>query len=134
MRPFVAFASIVLLLLASLTFAQTPRHEEIRFRKGASSATLTGAIKGYESVDYTLRAKGGQSMVAELKPNNASTYFNVLPPGSEEALFVGSVAGNRFEGALPADGVYTLRVYLMRNAARRNESSTFEFKVGVTGG
>ena len=34
---------------------------------------------------------------------------------------------------LPADGTYVVRVYLMRNAARRNESSTYTLDVAVTG-
>jgi hypothetical protein len=34
---------------------------------------------------------------------------------------------------LPADGDYTVRVYLMRNAARRNETSSFTLTVRVTG-
>ena len=38
-------------------------------------------------------------------------------------MFVGSTSGNRFSGVLPTDGDYAIRVYLMRNAARRNESA-----------
>jgi len=34
---------------------------------------------------------------------------------------------------LPADGDYKVRVYLMRNAARRNEVSNYELTVTVTG-
>jgi hypothetical protein len=34
---------------------------------------------------------------------------------------------------LPADGDYKVRVYLMRNAARRNEVSSYELTVSVTG-
>ena len=63
------------------------------------------------------------------KPSNLSAYFNVLPPGSDEAMFIGSTSGNRFEAALPADGIYTIRVYLMRNAARRNETAQYTLQV-----
>ena len=43
---------------------------------------------------------------------STSAYFNVLPPGSEEAIFTGPTAGAHFEGTLPQDGDYRVRVYL----------------------
>ena len=109
------------------------RQEQIRFEKGASGTTITGMIKGDQIVDYQLLASEGQSMVAILKPTNLSVYFNILPPGSDVAIFVGSTAGNRFETELLADGVYTIRVYLMRNAARRDETAHYTFEVGISG-
>jgi hypothetical protein len=118
---------------APVTAAADPkiREVEVRFKKGETSATLKGKLQGYETVDYKVRASAGQSMVVILKPNHASAYFNVLPPGSEEALFVGSTSGNRYEGTLPAAGTYTIRAYLMRNAARRNETASYKLEVGV---
>jgi hypothetical protein len=55
-------------------------------------------------------------------------------PGSKDAaMFVGSTSGSEWTGQLAADGDYALRVYLMRSAARRNESANFTLTVGVTG-
>jgi hypothetical protein len=120
------------LLLALLLFAGTPapaladiRPEQVRFEKGRNGATLKGSIKGDEIFDYRLRARAGQILDVNLQADNRSAYFNVLPPDDETALFVGSVSGNSFNGALPRDGEYTVRVYLMRNAARRNESAHY---------
>jgi hypothetical protein len=113
--------------------AQPIRQQQIQFKKGESGATIKGSIQGDQTVDYKLRAAAGQSMVVNFKPSNASGYFNVLPPGSEEALFVGSTSGNRFETTLPASGEYTIRVYLMRNAARRSEKTSYTLEVGVSG-
>lgn len=48
-------------------------------------------------------------------------------------MFVGSTSGNRFSDLLPSDGDYTVRVYLMRNAARRNESANYTLNVGISG-
>jgi hypothetical protein len=109
------------------------RQEPVEFRKGSTHATLKGKIKGYQGVDYLLRGKAGQKLTVDFKPENSSAYFNVLPPGSEEALFVGSTSGDRYEGELPADGTYTVRVYLMRNAARRNETAAYTLDVGIGG-
>jgi hypothetical protein len=115
--------------------AQSIETKQVRFAPGASSATLKGAITGRRTVDYRLRAKAGQTMSVTLKTSNLSNYFNVLPPGSSDvALFVGSTGGNEWTGALAADGEYTIRVYLMRSAARRNETANYTLTVGITGG
>ena len=131
------FACILagLLLAASPAAAEVQiRKEQVLFKKGASGATITGKIKGRQIVDYQLNASSGQSLVATFQPSNLSAYFNVLPPGSETALFVGSSSGSRFEGQLPADGRYTIRVYLMRNAARRNETANYTLALSITDG
>lgn len=104
----------------------------IQFAKGTSSATIKATLKGDQTVDYKLRAKAGQTMQVSMKTSNASSYFNVLPPGSKgEAIFIGSRDGNDWTGALPKDGEYTVRVYLMRNAARRNEVANYTLTVGI---
>lgn len=105
----------------------------VHFQKGSSSITLEGTIKGSETIDYKLRAMNGQTMNVTLKSNNLSNYFNVLPPGSNDvAMFVGSTGGNKWTGALTADGDYKIRVYLMRNAARRNETANYKLTIGIT--
>lgn len=44
-------------------------------------------------------------MTVEMQTKSTSAYFNVLAPGSEEALFRGEVAGEpRWSGALPSSG------------------------------
>lgn len=107
----------------------------VQFAKGASSATVKGQLKGDQTVDYKLRAKAGQTMQVKLKASNASAYFNVLPPGSQgDAIFVGSTSGNEWTGVLPNDGEYAVRVYLMRNAARRNEVARYTLNVGIGAG
>ncbi|MDH4115480.1 MAG: hypothetical protein OEU89_08410, partial [Burkholderiaceae bacterium] len=107
----------------------------LHFAKGASSATVKGSLTGSKTIDYKLRARAGQTMTVSLKTANTANYFNVLPPGSKDvAIFVGSTSGNEWTGQLEADGEYTVRVYLMRSAARRNEAANFTLTVGVTGG
>jgi hypothetical protein len=118
----------------SSALAQVPiRKEPVHFKAGESGATINGTIKGDDTVDYLLSARKGQSMVVTLEATNRSAYFNVSAPGSEEALFVGSTSGNKYEGTLPASGEYTVRLYLMRNAARRGETSTYTIRFAVAG-
>jgi len=125
----------VLLAASSSTLAADGiESRPLQFAKGTSSATVKGSIRGEQTIDYKLRAKAGQTMNVTLKTSNGANYFNVLPPGSAgEAIFVGSTSGNEWMGQLPADGEYTVRVYLMRSAARRNEAANYTLTVGISG-
>ena len=105
--------------------------ERVQFARGASSATLHGNLHGYDTVDYVLGAGRGKTLNVRLQSTNASAYFNVTRQGADEALFIGSTSGNQFSGQLPANGDYVVRVYLMRNAARRDEHANYTLTVGV---
>lgn len=91
----------------------------------ANSATFKGVVKGYASIDYRFEGQAGRRLRVDLHSRNPSLYFNVLREGQDEAIFIGSVGGARYEAALPADGAYRIRVYLMRNAARRGAQALF---------
>ncbi|MXR36764.1 PliI family lysozyme inhibitor of I-type lysozyme [Craterilacuibacter sinensis] len=110
------------------------QQKTVVFDKGATSTSIKDQLKGDQTIDYQLRAHAGQQVRVDFAPSNSSAYFNLLPPGTEEALFVGSTLGNHYSGVLPTDGVYTIRVYLMRNAARRNETTRYTIKVGIAPG
>lgn len=134
------FRSLVLALALCAGHLETHAADGIEtrnvtFAKGKSSARIEASIKGDRTIDYVLRAKAGQTMKVEMKSRNRSAYFNVLPPGSNDvAIFVGSTSGDSFGDRLPADGAYRIRVYLMRNAARRGETAKFTLNVSITGG
>ena len=109
------------------------RQEKVQFAKGASSAVIKGQLKGDAMVDYVVRAAAGQTLSVELQKTNAQNYFNVMPPGSTgRAMFVGD-SGENYSGVLPTDGDYIVRVYLMRPAARRGESSNYTLTIGASG-
>ncbi len=105
----------------------------VHFTQGKSSATLHGVIKGDQTIDYTLRARAGQTMRVALQTDKGANSFNVLPPGSEAAIAIGDTLGNTWAGPLPVDGEYRIRVFLLRSAARRNESAKFTLTVAITG-
>ncbi len=127
-------AAWIALLALNLHAAEGIRKVPVHFKKGASQATIHGRIKGRETIDYVLRARAGQTMTVNLKTSNPMAYFNVLPPGSDEAIFIGQVGGAHFEGKLPESGDYRIRVYLIPAAARRNESAKYTLTVKVTDG
>jgi len=121
-------------VLAGTTAADDGIHKEkVSFAKGSSSTVIKDQIKGDTTIDYVVRAAAGQTLSVKLQKNNGQNYFNVLPPGSTgSAMFVGD-SGENYSGTLPADGDYAVRVYLMRPAARRGESSSYMLTIAVTG-
>jgi len=135
MKTLLAASCVAVLLQPALAGAQPapPRQERVAFAKGTSSATIKGQVKGDADVDYLVRAAAGQTISVALKVSNRSNYFNVLPPGSADAAMYVGQTGEAYTGMLPTDGDYKVRVYLMRNAARRNEVSNYELTVTVTG-
>ncbi|RLA38865.1 MAG: hypothetical protein DRR42_28060 [Gammaproteobacteria bacterium] len=103
---------------------------------GCQTDAIKKTITGRQEVNYKLGAKAGQSMVVILNTDNASNYFNIYAPGKgpgDEALFVAAMNGSRYEGVLQADGEYTVQVFLMRNAARRNEKANYTLEVEIKG-
>jgi len=108
--------------------------KSVQFAKGKSATTIRDRITGRQYVDYQLRAGAGQRMTVRLTGSNGANYFNLLPPDSPDAaMVIGELSGNRFDGLLPDDGVYTVRVFLLRAAGRRNEASDYTLSIGITG-
>jgi hypothetical protein len=134
MRPS-ALCLPLCLALALPASAADGSEQRVQFSAGNSGATVKGHLSGREDIDYILGAKVGQHMTVELHTDNPQNYFNILPPGSQdEALFVGSSSGSRFEGTLPESGDYRVRVYLMRAAARRDEQAHYSLSIHIGNG
>jgi hypothetical protein len=102
------------------------RVEVVTLDKGEISRTFHGTLRGREYIDFQIAAGAGQRLGVTLKRGNAMNYFNIMAPGANEALFIGSTSGRQGRRMLAADGVYTIRLYLMRAAARRNEHSDYD--------
>lgn len=111
--------------------AQESIQQTIQFKKGTSSLKVNGKVKGYQTADYKVTAAEGQLMTVRLQSKNPSLYFTITPPNGQEALFDGTSEGSQFEGYLPEKGTYTIRVFLMRNAARRNEVARYSLNTRI---
>lgn len=103
----------------------------LRFAKGSTSASVKGVLQGRRGIDYKLAARAGQTMRVTLQSPSASVAFNVLPPGSNDVALPGAIGQRGWSDALPADGNYTIRTYLVRAAARRNERAAFALTVAI---
>lgn len=130
-------ALLLILTLSVTATAREERNERIQFAKGTSGATVTSSITGYESVNYRVTAKAGQQMTVKLTTAHNATYFNIFPPGKgpgDAAMYIGSTEGKQFHGELPVNGTYTIQVYMMRSAARRNETADFKLRLEIDNG
>ncbi|MDO9433769.1 MAG: hypothetical protein Q7T84_20965 [Phenylobacterium sp.] len=103
----------------ALTFAPT----------GATSAS--GAIKSYKAPVYAVPVAAGQTLTVAFKPSNTSQYLNVVDAADTTGAAVhrGEVDGPDASLTAVRDTVYLLKPFLVRAAARRGESGTFEITV-----
>lgn len=98
-----------------------------------ATKTWRGTLRGWTTAKYSVPAHAGQRLTLTLQSSNPQNYFNVTAPGAELAMFVGHVSGERLERVAPVAGEYQVEVYLMRPAARRNESSNYILKSQLDG-
>lgn len=131
----VALAAAIWVGGAAISVADDVRTETVQFKTGTSGTSFKDKIKGYDSVQYVLGAGKGQTMSVTLQADNASAYFNIyepgLKPGEDGAMYVGSINGVEFVGELPSKGDYVIQVYMMRNAARRDEVASYMLDIGI---
>lgn len=130
-RPRLLIAALAALAFPALAQEPPTRSERVAFAEGAGSATVTGSVTGYETVDYIVPGEAGERLTVNLQTNTSTAYFNVTAPGADEAMFIGSISGNRFSEVLPSSGDYTVRLYLMRNAARRSQKVDYTLTVAM---
>lgn len=125
---------IILLLLPIVGYSQIIT-KKVAFAPGKSSSTINAILQGDQTLDYTIEAKENQVLKVDLSVKNEACFFNVLPPGSNDvAIFIGSNEGASFSGTLSEEGVYKIRVYQMRNEARRGTKVNFSITIGLSGG
>lgn len=104
--------------------------ERVEFADGDKAITIEDSIKGYESIDYVMKLAAGQPLNVSMATQHTATYFNLIAPGEEDvAFFIGSTEGNQFEGTTELAGDYRIRVYMMRSAARREETADYRLEI-----
>ncbi|MGJ5631566.1 hypothetical protein [Nostoc sp. CALU 1950] len=122
-------------ITTSLTFSFTApslaqAHTTVRFSAGNDNTFMRSSITGNHYHDYVLNARAGQRMSVSLI-TKGSAYFNILPPGSTQAIYNSSISGNDGSVRLPQSGNYTVRVYLKGGNKDRNRTIPFELSVGI---
>lgn len=121
---------ISVILLSMFTVSALAQSKvRVRFAKGTSSATIRGTVKGYNYIDYLVRAKSGQTMSVKINPSNAACSFVIFY--SDMNNVEGATDVQEFTRNVDVDDDYVVRVLLPRSAARRKESSTFSLKIAI---
>ena len=123
-------ALTLLLAVATTAFAQEALHETLDLDELTNLYLVKDTMSGNEIKDYQVFGERSQILSVDLMTSTPSNYFNILPVGTNQALFIGSTQGTVADLRLPASGAYVIRVYLMQPSARRGE--TAEFSLGIS--
>lgn len=107
------------------------RSEKVGLTQDHAVVALEGVISGYQTVDYLVDGHAGQILTISFQSSNLASYFNVLEPNAEVASFNGAMLGNSYTNKLSTNGSYTIRVYMMRNAAARKEKASYTLNVSL---
>lgn len=122
---------IAVLLSMPVIAANEARSVTVQTNQLASAQTIQGKIIGYQTADHNVQVAAGQTLVVHLDTSNTASYFNVTAAGADQAMFIGSTSGNDYQTVIPSSGVYTVRVYMMRNAARRDEVAKYTLNIKI---
>lgn len=137
MKLFQRIAFFAALMFAGAAVAQETVTERVQFPPGQSGTTIRGALEGYDSIEYLLGAAAGQRMVVNMTAANPSTYFNIFAPGDapgrSAAMFIAATSGLMYDGILSTSGDYTVQVFINRNAARRDETTSYSLDIRIEG-
>jgi hypothetical protein len=131
--PFLAACALWIGAVALPLAAQDAGPTALSVSLSSAPQTVDGSITGSGTADYLVTGDAGQILSVDMQTTDTSATFNILPAGSETALFIGSTSGTVADVPLPAAGDYLIRVYLMRNAARRDETALYSLSVGLHG-
>jgi hypothetical protein len=101
----------------------------LKFPRGTHSTTVSGTVTGYRYKDYILGARAGQTMTVKAVSKHSGLEVVVFRPNGENVE--GMLGETEWTGTLPDDGKYTVRVIIVRSAARRGDSAAFRLTVGI---
>jgi xanthosine utilization system XapX-like protein len=118
---------------AAVGFAQAPKQVPVNFRPGKSSAVLVGRLVGDQAIDYVLTVKAGQKVSVTLTKAKSSAGYLVIDAGTGNGMADSNLAGTRANVVAVTDGKVKVRLFMVRAAARRGESSPFSLTISVTG-
>jgi len=136
MVPFMIVLILMLCSVDALAGEPSSHEQRIHFTQnnhGVMRTVIDDHIKGRNILDYLVFMNQGQQMNIHMVGNHHSNYFNVLAPHQDGLpLFNGAIHGNEYKGVAEYSGDYRIRVYLMRNAARRKEIAYFRLDIRVS--
>ena len=132
----VGAAWLLLVLTATLAAAPPEHPEAVHFKPGATSSVLRGKLTGWDMKEYALRASKGQTLKLQVTSRRINWLIVRLYPASQSSGdndLLSSDNSNTFqwEGPLPADGEYVLRLFIRRTEARRGGSVDYRVRLAI---
>ena len=110
---FICGCFVLFLLCAAPVFAQNGGKAEplkIEFKRGTTSTTINGVVRGDEEAEYTLTARQGQQLTIKLTSTPVkSSVFQLLGPDND-TLGLEFDANFDYSGVLPKTGDYFISV------------------------
>ena len=111
MKKLVITAIALLLVTAFSAAANGQSVQRIKFKRGATSAVVTGSLHGYKSKRmFVIRVREGQTMTTENAGKNYITVSIKAPPGSTYEQDMAADCHDRNEVAPTAAGDYRITV------------------------
>ena len=127
-----ALASMLLMIIdCSVTMAQHGGKAEplrIEFKRGATSTTINGAVRGSEEAEYVLAAKKGQRLIIKLTSVPVKSSVFQLLGEDNDTLGLEYDANYDYSGVLPKTGDYFINV---KRLAQAKGTSRYRFTVTV---
>jgi hypothetical protein len=106
-------AALLILIACSAAMAQGGGKAEpnrIEFKRGTTSTTISGIVRGDEQAEYVLGAKKGQTLIIKLTSVPVkSSVFQLLGPDND-TLGLENDANYDYSGTLPKTGDYSITV------------------------
>ena len=110
---FICGCLLVFFCCAAPAFAQNGGKAEplkIEFKRGTTSTTINGVVRGDEEAEYTLAARRGQRLTIKLTSTPVkSSVFQLLGP-ENDTLGLEYDANFDYSGVLPKTGDYFISV------------------------
>ena len=123
-------AALILILIAcAAAFAQGGKAEpnRIEFKRGATSTTINGVVRGDEEAEYVLGAKKGQRLIIKLTSVPAKSSVFQLLGEDNDTLGLEYDANFDYSGVLSKTGDYYITV-----ARPTKTKGTSRYKLVVT--
>jgi len=104
---------LLLLVSSSVAMAQRGGRAEplrIEFKRGATSTTISGTVRGSEEAEYVLPAKKGQRLIIKLTSVPVKSSVFQLLGEDNDTLGLEFDANFSYSGVLPKTGDYFISV------------------------
>lgn len=128
------FCAVIVACAVSMGAAsmETDRRVAVTVQADGKPQVFEDSIIEYEAVSYVVPVRQGQTLRAVLASSNAANHFDIYAPDAAKPFYVGSESGNSHSLKVPSSGNYTVRVFLLRFAARDGQDARYELELTVS--